>query len=216
MAAIRKACAKNVDLDAPKVLQSADFEGFGLDAAPVVTPDAKPEEVLRGWWSSNVERTKYNEDDLDIALAALKDVLAGGHFEGVFGFSQGAVMGAMLAGLLERPELHPPFLVDGKPPHPPFKFCISVAGFLPPDERFARFLKPSYSTPTLHVFGLTDPIVSPEQAHTLIAANDLAHARVAPHEGGHFVPSKAAWRNFFRDYIKDPLGEVSAPVPATP
>lgn len=28
---------------------------------------------------------------------------------------------------------------------------------------------------------------------------------------GHFVPSKANWRNFFRDYLRDPLGEVPSP-----
>ncbi len=33
--------------------------------------------------------------------------------------SQGAALAAIVAALLEKPESYPPFLVDGKPPHPP-------------------------------------------------------------------------------------------------
>lgn len=28
---------------------------------------------------------------------------------------------------------------------------------------------------------------------------------------GHFVPAKTNWRNFFRDYLANPLGDVPAP-----
>lgn len=28
---------------------------------------------------------------------------------------------------------------------------------------------------------------------------------------GHFVPSKANWRNFLKAYLKDPLGDVPSP-----
>ena len=31
---------------------------------------------------------------------------------------------------------------------------------------------------------------------------------------GHFVPSKANWRNFLKAYLKDPLGDVPSPGPA--
>ena len=35
---------------------------------------------------------------------------------------------------------------------------------------------------------------------------------VIPHVSvGHFVPSKANWRNFFRDYLRSPLGDVPSP-----
>ena len=35
---------------------------------------------------------------------------------------------------------------------------------------------------------------------------------VVPHVSvGHFVPSKANWRNFFRDYLRNPLGDVPFP-----
>ena len=89
-----------------------------------------------------------------------------------------------------------------------------ISGFLPPNERWARFLAPSYTTPTLHIMGLADPIVSPEQADTLVTVNESEHSIVAPHEGGHFIPSKAPWRSFLKAYFNDPHGNVKPPAPA--
>ena len=62
--------------------------------------------------------------------------------------------------------------------------------------------------------GLADPIVSPEQAHTLVTVNTSEHSVVALHEGGHFIPSKAPWRTFLKAYFKDPYGKVKPPAPA--
>jgi hypothetical protein len=36
-------------------------------------------------------------------------------------YSQGAAFAAIIAAVLEKPETYPPFLVDGKPPHPPMR-----------------------------------------------------------------------------------------------
>ena len=54
-------------------------------------------------------------------------------------------------------------------------------------------------TPVLHVLGINDQIVSFERTQALIATCKVA--RVEKHEGGHFVPSKATWRQFFAKYI---------------
>ncbi|KAH8115261.1 FSH1-domain-containing protein [Phellopilus nigrolimitatus] len=186
MGAIRKACAKDIDfvfVDAPHVLQPADLAGFSTSALGAGdAPSApSPAETPRGWWRTNPERTRY--DGVAESLAALRDVLAQDTFEGVFGFSQGAAMAALLAAVLERPNLHPPFLIDGQAPHPPLKFCVSIAGFLPSSPLCSPFFSPRYTTPTLHVHGLADVV--------------------------------APWRNFFRDYLRDPLGDVPAP-PVSP
>jgi len=70
-------------------------------------------------------------------------------------------------------------------------------------------MSPSYSTPTLHVIGRNDIIVIEERTKALLDVS--AKKRVEEHDGGHFVPSKANWRNFFRDYLHDPLGNVPSP-----
>jgi len=33
--------------------------------------------------------------------------------------SQGAAFAAIVTALLEKPETYPPFLINGRPPHPP-------------------------------------------------------------------------------------------------
>lgn len=206
MGAIRKQCGNEVDLvfvDAPHVLQPADLTGLSsssLNAQEASLADPKPEnpaETPRGWWRSNPERTKY--EGASESLVLLRDMLAKDRYEGVFGFSQGGAMAALLATTLERPHLHPPFLVEGQAPHPPLKFCISVSGFLPLDTSLRTLFTPHYSTPTLHIIGMTDFVVAHARSKQLIDACAPGAARVLVHEGGHFVPSKASWRVFFKD-----------------
>lgn len=106
------------------------------------------------------------------------------------------------------------------------KFCIAACGFKLLDPDWAEIFMPSYSTPTLHVIGTNDVIVTSERSQSLLDVS--ASKRVVKHDGGqhllcyisassddrclgHFVPSKASWRNFFRDYLQDPFGDVPAP-----
>jgi len=211
MGAIRKACGKGVELvfvDGPHILQPVDLVGsstsqFGASEASNSDPTLTP----RAWWKTDEERTQAF--GLDVSLATLRDILKAGRYEGVFGFSQGAAMAALLAALLEKPHLHPPFLVDGLPPHPPFKFCVSVSGFKVLDPLAAPIFSPFYSTPTLHIIGRTDIVVVEERSRQLLEVSD--NKRLEEHDGGHFVPSKSNWRNFFRDYLQDPLGDVPSP-----
>jgi len=213
LGAIRRACGKTIDfvfVDAPLVLQPADLAIFDSKAlnAEEATPQSKsPEDTPRGWWKADPDRSKAV--GLEESLLALKDVLMKDTYDGVFGFSQGAGMAALLSALLERPDYYPPFLVDGKAPHPPMKFCVAVAGFKLLAEDWAPLFSPSYQTPTLHIVGMNDVIVVPERAQALIDVS--ANARVAKHDGGHFIPTKQAWRNFLRDYLRDPFGNVQNP-----
>ncbi|KLO11082.1 FSH1-domain-containing protein [Schizopora paradoxa] len=222
MGAIRKQCGNEVDLvfvDAPHILHPADLSGLSssaLNAPEASLTDPKPDnpaETPRGWWTSNPERTIYAGASESLVL--LRDILVKDRYEGVFGFSQGGAMAALLSAALERPHLHPPFLVDDQAPHPPFKFCISVSGFLPLDVALRPLFEPNYSTPTLHIIGMTDFVVAHERSKALIDACAPGTARVLVHEGGHFVPSKATWRNFFKDYfVKTGVeGEEEVPGP---
>lgn len=218
MGALRKAC-KDVELvfvDAPNILQPADLVGFNLESlgageASAENSEPDPSTIPRGWWRHNPEKNTYI-GVLD-SLILLRDILAKDKYEGVCGFSQGASMAALLAAVLEKPELHPPFLIDEKPPHPPLSFCISASGFKPKDSFFSTFFEPSYNTPTLHIIGLNDVIVTTERSQTLIEAS--ANRRVIAHDGGHFIPSKAPWRNFLRDFFRNPVPLDAVPPPPT-
>ncbi|KAI0795123.1 serine hydrolase FSH [Abortiporus biennis] len=214
MGAVRKACkgVELVFLDAPIILTPADLaETFNtpeeLGASEATEEETDPALLPRGWWKVDAERKKLT--DIELSLALLRDTLSKDHYDGVFGFSQGAGMAAFLAALLERPHVYPDFLINGQPPHPPFKFCVSVAGFRPAGALADAVFLPSYSTPTVHVLGRNDVIVVEERSKTLLDVS--SNKRIEYHDGGHFVPSKANWRSFFRDYLRNPTGNIPSP-----
>jgi len=85
-------------------------------------------------------------------------------------------------------------------------------------------LERGIDTPSLHVIGVNDQIVSIERSQTLV--DICRNARVEKHEGGqyltsttrpadaiigHFIPSKSTWRQFFAQFIKlDDYGNSTA------
>ncbi|KIJ66049.1 hypothetical protein HYDPIDRAFT_27248 [Hydnomerulius pinastri MD-312] len=199
-------------IDAPVVLQPVDLDGLtanALGASEASTTGSDPAVTPRAWWKANAERTAAI--GLEDSLQMLRDLLQQDRYDGVFGFSQGAAMATVLAALLEKPHSYPPFLVNDQPPHPPLQFCVAVSGFKVNDPISNEIYGQSYATPTLHVIGKTDVIVVEERSKVLLDLS--ANPRVEEHEGGHFVPSKANWRNFLREYIRDPLGKVPSPSP---
>ncbi|CAE6437446.1 unnamed protein product [Rhizoctonia solani] len=219
MGVLRKACGKNVEfvfLDAPIMLQPADMPQGVASVEALDTIKAAPEEPElqpRAWWKANPDRTVYYH--LPETIEYLKNYLKDQRFNGVFGFSQGAGMAASLTKILEQPEAYPAILIDGQAPHPPLygpsffslahselpssDFCVLVSGFKPFDGDLGPLFSTPISTPNLHVLGRNDTIITPEQGKTLVDVSK--DPRVEEHEGGHFVPSKASWRNFFKEYF---------------
>ncbi|EED83883.1 predicted protein [Postia placenta Mad-698-R] len=112
---------------------SSSLEDLG---APEAAAEQDPALAPRGWWKAQADRDQTA--GLEESLAVLRDVLAKDHYDTVeksvtssfrwyLDFvvsSQGAAMAAILAALnhyrqLEKPAVHPPFLIDGQPPHLP-------------------------------------------------------------------------------------------------
>lgn len=216
LAAFRKSCGEDIELvfvDAPHVLDPVDMGGNSSSTntlesfdAPEVVND--PTLTPRGWWrKADAARGEYA--GLDASLASLRNVLSQERYVGVLGFSQGAAMAAVLAALLENPSLQPTFLINGEPLHPPFQFCVAVSGFKPSGPICTSLFASSYSTPTLHVLGKTDVVVSEERSKTLL--NVSSNRRVEWHDGGHCVPSKKQWRAFLRAYILNPTDTIASP-----
>lgn len=206
---LRKALKQQVEfdfVDPPFVIEKVDYatgntKFADFDSETTMDENVTPETTPRAWFRSKDEevngKTIKTYIGLDQALADLHKYLIEQEtpFDAVFGFSQGACMAALLTALLERPGLHPSF-----PAHPklkPLKYCVSVGGFICSDEAYSNFYP--IATPTLHIVGVNDTIVTPERSQTLIRVCD--DARVEKHDGSHFIPSKASWKNFFVAYL---------------
>ncbi|THV05717.1 hypothetical protein K435DRAFT_960981 [Dendrothele bispora CBS 962.96] len=136
------------------------------------------------------------------------------------GFYQGAGLACLLSAILERPESYPGFLIDEQPVHPPFEFCISAAGFKSRDPISSRILSETFSTPTLHIVGKMDNIISPEYTKSILDVS--TNKRIEEHDGGHFIPSKAPWRKFLIEWMRKgreediPSPEVATSTTTTP
>ncbi|KAH8925704.1 FSH1-domain-containing protein [Atractiella rhizophila] len=153
----------------------------------------------------------YEGFDESVKFIREKNEEVGG-FDGVIGFSQGAGFAAMLTSLFLRPSLHPAFSSPtSSSSHldiAPLKFCILVSGFRSLDPSHQSFFSPSFnydpdtgrSTEALFILGQNDVIVSPERAQSLV--DICREPRVEWHEGSHFVPAKANWRAFYKEYIE--------------
>ncbi|KAH9855499.1 FSH1-domain-containing protein [Lenzites betulinus] len=224
IAAVCKACGDDVEfgkaitithtsdfviIHGPIVLTPADLGRPADDVSAADADDSDPAMAPRAWWT--VDAPKTITVGIELSIQLLRDYLIKDHYDGILGFSQGAAMAAIMSTLLERPEVFPGVLVDGKPPHPPFKFCITVAGYKPKSPQCDLIFKPTYSTPTLHIIGRNDIVIVEEDSLRLVAIN--TNHRVEYHDGGHFMPSKTSWRNFLKAYIQDPLADIPSPSP---
>jgi len=68
------------------------------------------------------------------------------------------------------------------PGHPYRQLCIAVSGFVAPGPLASQVFASGYSTPTLHVVGRTDIIVTEERSNVLI--NVSRSKRIERHDGG--------------------------------
>lgn len=203
MGAIRKACKDNADfiyINGPIRVEPITASVQSLDAPEnsqsALDPDLPLEEQPRAWWKANDDGT-YTLFDETIEFLN-EEIAKNGPFDGVFGFSQGACLAALMASAFEAPERYPLFKLS--PGQGPLRFCIAISGFRARDPKLqSLFPSDGIQTPILHILGKADQIVDEERAKTLIDA--AKNSRVEFHESGHVVPSQANFRNFYRDFI---------------
>lgn len=132
--------------------------------------------MQRVWWLSSDDNREY--EGFDQSAAFLESVFrTQGPFDGVVGFAQGGTLAALLAAMQPHPTIS-------------FKFAICISAFPSRAEAHERYMRPGGITvPALHVLGQNDILVTPDRSIQLFEAFDPAHAQLAKHHGGHFVPS---------------------------
>lgn len=176
------------------------------------SPDDPEETQARAWWRQ-VDENYVGWDGTAKYLRTKFQEL--GPFDGVLGFSQGGCLTGVLAAALEHPDLVPDS--PGTFQAERLRFAISVSGFRPRAALFDKLMEARITTPMLIIQGRDDSIVSPEFTETLVKLCD--NVRIAEHDGGHYLPTPAPWRNFLRDHIasfrtESPDAWKSVPLPA--
>jgi len=158
VAAVLPASVELVFVDAPS-LSSGDFGWW--------------HEGFRGW-----ERTR------DWAI----ELMNAQHFDGVFGFSQGAALAGMLAAVRES-----------DPAPISFDWAVMVSGFTSLLPEHAHLFQRPLSVPSLHVMGRSDGIVPMRDSVTLAAR--FAAPVIVEHPGGHVIAADPTVTTPITDFV---------------
>ncbi|KAL4810622.1 serine hydrolase-domain-containing protein [Aspergillus unguis] len=145
-----------------------------------------------------------------------------GPFDGIICFSQGSVVGAMAASLLEGPARRRRFEEYAKVfpkavrypeaykalDHPPFKFGITYGAYMGVNPVFDAFYDPVIQTPFMHFMGEFDPVVPSEMAAAVAKAQiGGSRRRSMTHPGAHAIPVGAQYHEAAVDFIQSVTSE---------
>jgi pimeloyl-ACP methyl ester carboxylesterase len=152
----------------------ADVELVFVDAPSLGSGDF-------GWWHEGFrgwERTR------DWAI----ELMSSQHFDGVFGFSQGAALAGLLAALR-----------DDEPAPISFDFAIMVSGFTSTMPQHAHLFTRKLRVPSLHVIGRADGVIP--MRDSLLLADRFADPVIIEHAGGHVIPDAPAITTRIADFV---------------
>ncbi|MHA6764931.1 hypothetical protein [Streptacidiphilus sp. PAMC 29251] len=122
------------------------------------------------------------------------------HFDGIFGFSQGAALASLLVGMRG-----PNGQVPGRQPLG-FEFAMMVGGFRSDSARHADLYasRKSYTLPSLHIMGRSDSIVPIGDSRVL--ADQFVSPLVLEHSGGHVIPGTPSVREGVASFLSRMAG----------
>lgn len=182
-----------------------------LDLASQFSTSATSDD-LSGWYT----RDGPGLSDFTIekrTLDYLHDyVIQNGPFDGLMGFSQGAGLAGYLLtdfnGILNLSEEE----------QPDFKFFISFSGFkFEPDHFQGSYNKKKLSTPSLHVEGELDSVVTAARVNDLYECFEKNSRTLLKHPGAHFVPNSKAFAMQICGWLQNttcPRTEDDPPAPS--
>ncbi|KAK8043274.1 hypothetical protein PG993_005704 [Apiospora rasikravindrae] len=197
-----------------------------LGEMPAATRTTAPPTDNWGWFQHDEGTGAYRGFDNGMQRIA-ESIREAGGVDGVMGFSQGAAFAAMVASAMEESRTLP---ADEKLSNwatqlrsannnKPLKFCIVYSGFVGRDPALQWLYEGGFATPSLHVYGGLDTVVSEDRTRGLwekcTPTEKGGKAQVLVHPGGHFVPVKKEWTTPIAGWLMEVLkGETLEPAAA--
>jgi pimeloyl-ACP methyl ester carboxylesterase len=172
------------------------FNGLDLDCVQVDAPSIAEGDF--GWWHGNFATSpgEYR------GWRRTRDWLAGffaeePHFDGVFGFSQGAALVGLMAGM-RAPHGR---ATEATPLS--FDFAIMVGGFRSQAQEHNQLYtaRAGYQLPSLHIMGTSDRIVP--AADSRVLAEQFTSPIILEHPGGHVIPGTPPIRAKVIDFLQE-------------
>jgi predicted esterase len=169
-----------------------------VDHGFVAAPEMISNEQRYQWMSYRPEWSvaDYSYDTLSDSITHVIDYIhRKGPFDGLLGFSQGAIVCA--AALLNIP--HCPSLPDC------VRFAILVGCPAINDSTLKSALEMAHQhkqLPTLHISGMNDTLVTSTMSKTIFNYFNNSQAEFYTHKGGHYCPSDAEFRQKLREFFR--------------
>ncbi|RNA06299.1 ovarian cancer-associated protein 2 -like [Brachionus plicatilis] len=154
------------------------------------------QEIKEKCWYLKEPGCKFDyEQDFEKSIRHLDEVFCEkGPFDGIWGFSQGATMVAVLSKLLTDEKK------SNLIPNVKFKFAIIAATCKSSQNELDKFYDPTRKI-NLHIIGKCDKLVDYNQA--LVLSEYFKDPKVYPHELGHFVPAKKNDIMVYSEFLKE-------------
>lgn len=116
-------------------------------------------------------------------------------FDGLLGFSQGAMAAAILAAIKEskQPSSH---MLES------LRFVLLFSGGPPRAESLIDLFRSPLQTPSIHVWGEADEILRPELSAMLADRFSVETRHEYQHRGGHVIPTDADSRTRVTAFLR--------------
>jgi predicted esterase len=157
---------------------------YSLNTKTLVESTNDTPDTERSWWFMNETTGSY--DGKDKSLEYLSELVTKESYDGLIGFSQGAMIGSCMATLCSNAKN--------------LKFAILISGRPARDPQLEKLFTGKCAMPSLHVIGEADTIVPKEDSMKL--SEHFKDASLLFHSGGHYVPQGKEHRERLVSFIK--------------
>ena len=174
------------------------LKGYNIELVAPDGPFPHPDDMdMRQWWIRNENECQGLDQTLDLIQSTWNENL---ELDGILGFSQGARLAHLLVQCHESSNhsLH----LEG------LRYVSMFAGYDAPIpinlEGVASDVQ--LHTPSLHVYGSADKLITPDQSQGVM--QHYVNARGHEHDSGHHVPMQAAHVEVYLNFIGSSISHV--------